>query len=319
MAGKLTFKLEQYQEAATIYREDLLKLPIIGCKSTIQYMTERPGVRLKEVVGELVGDAQFAPHKSGRSVNFDLELKHRVLKTEFGSVVAKFDPTSAISTLLGKGATTGDGLMQTPTALEVLALIAKKLSKHLNDAIWSGKYNPDGTTTADLFDGFDTITEQEIAAGEISQANKNLLVLDEEITAANAVDVAKKILRSMSPELREEECYLYCDQEFVDFYNEGYMLTHGGLVYNQAYSQQAVEGSNGKLIFCPLANKAGSKFLHVSLKENMLVGYDQMGDEEDVTVEKHEAFILDYIATMFFGVQFESIDPRRLLVVQKAA
>ena len=36
--------------------------------------------------------------------------------------------------------------------------------------------------------------------------------------------------------------------------------------------QGAVEGSNGKLKFCPLYNKAGSKFMHVTTKSNMLVG-----------------------------------------------
>jgi hypothetical protein len=41
-----------------------------------------------------------------------------------------------------------------------------------------------------------------------------------------------------------------------------------------------------------------------------------LGDNEDVTIEKHSPFVLDYVATMFFGVDFESIDPRRLLVVE---
>jgi hypothetical protein len=48
----------------------------------------------------------------------------------------------------------------------------------------------------------------------------------------------------------------------------------------------------------------------------MLVGYDQMGDTESVMVKEFEPFILSYIATMFFGVQFESIDKRRLKVIE---
>jgi hypothetical protein len=50
----------------------------------------------------------------------------------------------------------------------------------------------------------------------------------------------------------------------------------------------------------------------------MLVGYDQMSDAEDVMVKEYEPFILSYIATMFFGVQFESIDKRRLKVIELA-
>lgn len=108
----------------------------------------------------------------------------------------------------------------------------------------------------------------------------------------------------------------YCSQDFVDKYNEGYLLTHGGIPYNTQYGQGAVEGSNGKLKFCPLYNKAGSKFMHVTTKSNMLVGYDQMGDVENVMVKEFAPFILSYIATMFFGVQFETLDKRRFKTIE---
>ena len=45
-----------------------------------------------------------------------------------------------------------------------LSLIAKSLSEHLNDAIWNGVRNASGDTTKDLFNGFDTITQNEITA-----------------------------------------------------------------------------------------------------------------------------------------------------------
>ena len=35
-------------------------------------------------------------------------------------------------------------------------------------------------------------------------------------------------------------------------------------------------------------------------------------------IERFEAFVLSYIATMFFGVQFEQIDKTRLMVVELA-
>lgn len=231
-------------------------------------------------------------------------------------MVAKFEPNSAISTLLGTGATKGDGQMTTPTAKHVLSLIAKNLSEHLNDAIWNGVRNANGTNTKDLFNGFDTITQSEITAGKISAAKGNYMKLTDEITSANAVDVAKEILFSLDPRLRSQDLYIYCSQDFVDKYNEGYLLTHGGIPYNTQYGQQSVEGSNGKLKFVPLYNKANSKFMHVTTKSNMLVGFDQMGDVENVMVKEYEPFILTYIATMFFGVQFESLDKRRFKTIE---
>lgn len=317
MAGKLTFTLQEFQEAATKWRSDLLMLPIIGIQETLKYMTARPGIRYKENVGALSGDAQFGPYKPSRSTDFNLNVDYRTLETFMGSVVAKFEPNSAVSTLLGQvGATKGDGQMKAPTALHVLALIARGLSEHLNEAIWAGKRNAAGDTTIDLFDGFDTITDKEITSGAIAAEEGNYMKLTEEITSANAVDAAKEILFSLDPRLRSQDLYMFCTQDFADKYNEGYLLSHGGINYNTQYSQTTVEGSNGRLHIIPMYNKIGSKFIHICPKSNMLIGYDQMGDVESVMVKEYEPFILSYIATMFFGCQFESIDKRKFKVVE---
>ena len=317
MAGTLSFTPQEYQEAAHKYRKELLMLPIIGINETLQYMTGRPGIRYKESVGYMFGDAQFAPYKPQRRTNFNLEVEFRTLETFFGSVVAQFEPNSAVSTLLGAvGATKGDGQAQVLTAKHVLALIAKGLSQNLNNAIWSAVRNPNGDSTADLFNGFDTITEAEITAGSIASANNNYIELSEAITTANAVDVFKEVLYSLNPHLRSQSLYAFCSQDIVDKYNESYLLTHAATPYNTQYQQTSVEGSNGKLVLIPLANKTDSKFIHITTKSNMLVGYDQMGDVENIMVKEYEPFILSYIATMFFGVQFECINAERLMVVE---
>lgn len=98
-------------------------LPIIGIGDTLQYMTGCPDIRYKERVGNLTGDAQFAPYNPQRAVDYNLGIEFRDLETYFGSVVANFEHNSAISTLLGTDATKGDGQMSTPTARHVLARI----------------------------------------------------------------------------------------------------------------------------------------------------------------------------------------------------
>ena len=319
MAGRFSFTLEEYQQAAIIWRKPLQMLPIIGLKSSLQYMTGRPGIRFKENVGFLDADAQFAPYKATRRADVNLVLEHRTLETHFGNVVLDFEPNSAITTLLGTGATKGDGQMQTPTAMHVLALIAKGLSRHLNDSLFNAEFDPNGDTTHTLFDGFDTIVAKEIAAEKISVANGNYMKLTEEITVANALDVAKEILYSLDPILRAEELNLYCSQDFADKYNEAMLLTHGGINFYNQFGQNTVEGSNGRLHLVPLYNKADSRFFQVTPKSNMLVGYDQMSDMESIMVKEYAPFMLTYIATMFFGVQFESIDRRRLKIVELAA
>jgi hypothetical protein len=46
----------------------------------------------------------------------------------------------------------------------------------------------------------------------------------------------------------------------------------------------------------------------------MLVGVDQMSQEETINVEKLDALVLTFVMVMYFGVQFESISPERMLV-----
>ena len=321
MAGIVHFTPQEYQEAAHKWRKELLMLPIIGCEETLQHMTRRPGIRYKESVGELTGSAQFAPYKSSRRTDADLHLDFRTLETFFGSVCALFDPNTAASTLLGmmSGSTKGDGLKQTVQAREVLALISRGLSEKLNNAIWSAVRNANGDTTQDLFNGFDTITSAEISEGNIAAAKGNYLKLTEEITELNACTVAKKILFSLDPILRAQDLNMYCTQEFVDMYNESYQTMHGALPYNLGYEKNTVEGSNNKLHMIPLTNKLGSSFIHIAPKSNMLVGFDQMSDQEQVLVDRIPPFELMYTATMFFGVQFESIDRRRLKVIELAS
>lgn len=322
MAGQFSFTPEQFQEAAHKYRKELLMLPIIGCKETLQYMTGRPGIRYKESVGAITGDAQFGPYKPSRSTDFNLNVDYRTLETFFGSVVAKFEPNSAVSTLFGElAATMGDGQAQAPTAKMVLALIAKRLSHNLNSHLWDAVRNANGDTTADLFDGFDTITGKEITAGNIAADKGNLIQLSEAITKQNCVDILKEeIVYKLDDNLRDRDCFLFCTRDIADKYNDAYQLTHANLVYNTKYNQPFVEGSNNHLTLVPLANKRGSSYLHICPKQNILYGYDQMvpDEKETILIKEYEPFILSYIATMFFGVQFESIAKENFTVAKLA-
>lgn len=306
---------QEIQVAAIKYRKQLLMMPIIGIRRSTQYMTEIPGIAGKLVVGEIHSNAQFAPYKADRKGTETPAIKLRELETFFGNVVEPFEPNSLVKTVFAPAITKGAGQKNTPIALLVLATIAKSLSNNLNIALWKAVRNPEGDKSTDLFDGFDTITQKEVDANNISVDNGNLYKMTEKITAENAVDVAKDIVKSLSDELREQDTNLYCSYEFFDNYCEAYKISGVGIPYNKEYNQYYVEGTNRRCTLVPLASKAGSNFMHLTTKSNMLVGYDQMGDVENVSVEKFEAFRLSYIATMFFGTQFHTIDKRMMKVI----
>lgn len=318
MAYKVNITPDDYCKAAIKYRKELLYIPVYTLGDFRKYCTDRPGVRYEERVGSLTGTAEFAPYDPDRVVDPNIKVAYRALKTYFGSVVARFEPNSVIAGLLGEGAQhRGEGQKQSGIALAVLRKIAETIGEGLYNHIWDAVRNADGQTTKDLFDGFDTITAAEITAGAIAADKGNYVKATAKVTSANCMDfVRQNIVRKLHPKLRQQTAYLHCTQDFYDMYCEGYLLTHGATPYNDKYEQTVVEGTNGKLILVPHPNKDGSKYIHVTTKDNLLIGYDQLSDEETVEVEKHSAFKLDYVATTFFGVQFESVAPERLFVCE---
>lgn len=318
--SKPEFSPQEYQQAAVTFRKDLLRLPIISALATLKYMTVRPGILYEEAVGDMDFDVELAPYKANRRTEINPALGIRILRTYFGSVNGDFEPNKFIQTILGHKASLADssGLSATVSAREVLALFAKKIGKKLNMALWSGKRNPNGNTTKDLFDGWDTIADREIEAGNIASDKGNYIEINEAVTDINAVDVAQAIMYAMSDELREEHCFMYCTRDFYDKYNKAYKMTSGGILYNTQYQQTFVEGSNGMLEIIPLASKKGSNIIQVSTKANMLFGCDQMSDQESVRVKDYAPDTLTCMMRMFAGCQYESIDERRLLVAKIA-
>lgn len=315
----IEFSLEEYQEAARIWRQPLLLLPLFAAKESLKFMTGIPGVRYSVAVGTAESNAQFAPYKASRMSAGTTDVIYRDLKTYFGNVVEKFEPNSVIQLLMGRGAAfIGEAQKNAPSAKLVLATIMKSLGHNLEQVLFTAERDATGDTSADLFDGWGTIADLEIAAENISVAKGNLMELNEEITDVNACDIAKQIVYGLDPHLRKMDSFLYCSQDFADKYNESYLATHSGIPYNDKFEQAFVEGSNRKVTLAPLPCLEGTDKFFVAPKENMLYGYDNMSDVEKIVVKDYEPFLLTLAAAMFFGCQFYSIDKRMLKVIKLA-
>ena len=316
MAHNISFSDEEYQKAAEKWRQQLLLLPMLSCKDSLRFMTGIPGIRNKEHVGTAKSNAQFGPYKADKNSSSTTEVKYRELETFFGNVCEDFEPNSVITMLLGQNASfLGEGQKTAPSAKLVIASVLKSLGESLHNVLFTAKRNAEGDTSADLFNGFITIADAEVTAENISEAKGNLLKITTGFSEADALDVAKSIERKAHPVLRATEKFLYCSPEFADAYNDAYRLTHGGIVYNKKFEQAVVEGSNNKTTLAPLTCLAGSSKFFLAPKSNMLYGYDSLSDQERIQVDRFKPFMLTLSAAMFFGVQFYSIDPRMLLMV----
>ena len=316
MAHNISFSDEEYQKAAEKWRQQLLLLPMLSCKDSLRFMTGIPGIRNKEHVGTAKSNAQFGPYKADKNSSSTTEVKYRELETFFGNVCEDFEPNSVITMLLGQNASfLGEGQKTAPSAKLVIASVLKSLGESLHNVLFTAKRNAEGDTSADLFNGFITIADAEVTAENISEAKGNLLKITTGFSEADALDVAKSIERKAHPVLRATEKFLYSSPVLADAYNDAYMLTHGGIVYNKKFEQAVVEGSNNKTTLAPLTCLAGSSKFFLAPKSNMLYGYDSLSDQERIQVDRFKPFMLTLSAAMFFGVQFYSIDPRMLLMV----
>lgn len=308
--------LEDYKSTATKWQSTLLELPISQAQDVLKYMRGVTGLRGKMNFPAVNAKSEFGPYDPDRVTGADVKIDYRTLETHMGSVIEKFHPNDyAMLTMGYTGATSGEGQKRTSPTLLVLSQLSKARGESLAYAVFNGKRNAEGSTTADLFDGFNTIADAEIEAGNISVAKKNLFKVTVKPDDVNACDIAKEVVRAASPYLRRQKAFLFCSQEFYDQYCESYLTSHAGVSYNKEYNQVTIEGSNGNVTLLPLAELEGTTKFYLTPGSNLLWGTDNKSDESFTQVDRFESFRLTFSATMFFGVQFHSIDPRMLMVV----
>jgi len=314
--------LATLQGAAVKYRGEILLMMVLGMEEAIPYMEEHAGVRYKEFTPELSSNAELRPYSDSMTrASDDTTIKARCLETFFGVNWTGFNPTDLYKTVLSKigEGTQLEDLTTIKIARDMLRSKAKSISKKLNDALWSASRNDAGTTSATLFNGFDTITTTEKTAGNISALKGNYMHLATAITDSNAVDIFDEILTSLSPELRANGAYIFCSYDIYDKYCRCYRNEHGSVVYNTAFSKTYLDGSMGKIEFVPLSSKANSSYITIAPKSNMLIGYDNMGADTNVEITKGSTpFTLDFVASSFFGVNFATLDKSMLFIAELA-
>ena len=307
--------------AAQKFRTELLIMMVLGLDRTLQHLTLRPGIRYKETVGELSGPVELMPYTGELDdADDDMEIDGRDLETYLGQAIKLFDPNALVSSLYGSAITKGEALKNVPINKAVLTLMVRKISGGLNKSIFNAVRDKTGKTTKTLFNGFDTIAASEITSGNISVAKKNLYNFTEAITSSNAVDLLKAFYRNASDELQDEMVKMYISRDIYNAYVDDYQITVGAAPYNKQFDKTFLEGSSNSCELVPLVGKKSASYLEISTRGNMLVGVNQQGEEERIEVRRGDnPFKLQFVTTMFFGTQFESISPERLLVGKLAS
>lgn len=312
--GYLNISDADLKKSATTFQKELLMTPVISCSETLQHFTGRPGVAGREVIGRLTGDIELGPYNATRVDDTGVKITPRVLETYLGSVVKRFDPNEAAKTVWGEAFAQGEELTKAALVLQVLIYLSAQLGKMIDTALWTAERNDSGEKTKDLFDGFDTITKKEIDATSISTTQGNLHEFPEAFSGTNTVDRLMDFYQAAAPELQAVETKLYIPYSVYTLYNRDYATRFGSTPYNHEYSKTFLEGTQNLCELVPLASKKGSEYVHLSTKKNMLYGYGAGMADENIAIEKYHEFLISFVATMYFGVQFETIAKESLFV-----
>jgi len=316
----LTTLATELNASAQKYAKELLMLPAIGLSELIPFMTGYPGVTYKQTIGELFASSQLRPYNGGNNEVDTTALDERTLETFLGSVVELFDPNTLKQTVWAQLAANGNSVSDATFAKAQLMAIMDSILGYLGPAAWKADRNDAGTTTLELFNGFDTITADEITATKITVAKGNLYEVSEAITNANAVDALRAIYKAASPELKAKAVNMFVDPDILIAYEEDYLTTVGAVPYNTGFEQSKLHGTGGRWNIVPMVGKAGSDFITVSTKRNMVYGYGNGVADEKIEVRRGDnAFKLQFILAMFFGVQFATVNKKELLIAKLAA
>mgnify|MGYP006934517875 FL=1 len=312
--------IDALKKSATQYQKELLIMPVTSAQATLQHMQGMPGLKGNLVLSEINGEAELAPYKRTNVKDAEIGITARTLEMYLGNCAYNFDPNELWGTIYGSLVTQGEALKGVDINKSILMLATARMGKKLNMAIWNAKRNADGSTTKDLFNGFDTITDSEKLSEGIKADNGNYLQLTEDITEANAIDTFQKIYDAASDELQSQPVKIYCSKDIYSAYNRNYQLLHGALPYNTEFKKTYLEGTDGLWEFCPLASKKGSKYIHIAPQSNMIYGYGA-GENPGETLDlgKYAPWALTLEASMAFGVQFKTLSQEMLFVAELKA
>ena len=321
---QVTFTPESLSTAFQTYRTELITMPMYAMSAALQHMTIRDGIRYKEHVHEMRGNFQLGNFAKRKLGDGEVTIVQRTLETFLGNCVEPIDPISIYKSLWGSDITKGEALKTVPWVKRVCAYIMAQLGEQIFNNMWTAEHDPTDTThTSKWFDGFKTIEDKEITAGAMAVEEGNLYYLPEALTAENAEDLLKDFYwgiangwNGVDAKLKGQKLKLFMSLKTKHFYEEAYQHNHGALPYNEQYIKAHLDGApNVELV--GLSN-VPDNYLSLTPKGNILSLFNQRTADETFTVEKSLTthYDVDFLANMFYGEQYLSINKEMLCVAR---
>lgn len=294
-----------------------LAMPRELINESVKWMDEIKPLRGKFTRGTYKANGHYKPYKTNWNPGNPGQITERTLETFQCQVEEEFDPSSVLTTVYSKPLESIDHI-----GMDIVKLITveemRKASEDLNECIWQGVRDANGTSSLANFDGFATIITKEKAAGNISDANGNYFQAGG-LTKYNVGDKLKAIWKRRNRKIKRGE--MYVEQDILDMYNEWYQAKNfNNANTNTDGQQQFLIGTEKKckLVSCPGMEGMGYIIITEG-KSNLMFGSEGIGTGEDATapfIIRHGNNIktCQLYTEAWLGVEFSHIEKEFLMV-----
>lgn len=316
MADKIQLA-DALAESGHRFAPTALAMPRELIHESVRYMDEIKPLRGKYTRGTYKANGHYKPYKTDWNPGDPGQIIARTLETFQCQVEEEFDPSSVLTTVYSKPLEAIDHI-----GMDIVKLIAveemRKASEDLNECIWQGVRDGNGTTSLSNFDGFATIIRKERAAGNISVANGNYFQIGG-LTKYNCGDKLKALWKRRNSKIKRAE--MFVEQAILDLYNEWYAAKN----FNNANTdtdgtQKFLYGTEKKckLVSCPGMEGMGYIII-TDGKSNLMFGSEGIGAGEDATapfIIRHGNNVktCQLYTEAWLGVEFAHIEKEFLMV-----
>lgn len=302
-------------DAGTKYRKELLAAPLVEMAEILPNFTLKTGIQGKIVGGWLNTAAELRPYRTAKDATGSLTVTPEEMESYLGDVVKEFDPHEVLGTLYTE--LTSKGVTDMAIAKRIALEVSRKVGEKLYDNLFTADRNASGDETADLFNGFETLLTDAIAANKLTGALGNLMDLTaDSISEANCGDILKTAWRNLDRILKKQRVRLYVPEQVMDFYEDWYQNEYSTQPWNTGVEQKYLIGSRGRCELVPL-NPMSGNYAIFTIKENMNILVDQSSDHETVRIrECDNPKLVQFFMKAYFGTGFETLQKEYMCAAQ---
>lgn len=318
----MTNDISTLQTSAINFQKDLRFLPYAVLAQVLGVLgfNMLPGVQNKDVITEYQRKRGVAkPYSMGVVDNSDLgKAKDRTLQVELAYASIKDNIQQYKQTVVGP-----DQLLdknktkQDPWQLVILTANVRTFAEDIIDALFPAARNTADKSPMGLFDGIDTKIDQEIASGDISLGNGNIIstgAINKPVdnNDTDAYDQLLEFWRAAHPLLRGANTLMKMPVGILDAYQSAYFNKFKSKPQVDAYSRITLDGSGDKCKLVGASCMGIGQRIQLEVPGNVDFGMDTLGDEAFVQVRwpYEDPNLVQFWIQASFGTRIRSIHPK---------